>query len=252
MMRPRYVVDAIIASLLLVAVHLDASGQFSVFDLEIPGAEEVWASLETVEKLGSKQTLTADDILQLYYAEKRIGHSVWGPSAKDSVWNPVDAVASHRYYSDSTISRRCVEYIRRNHGRFRIVQDGWKGDDNFWEPAGYWLQVARKLYPDSDQVNEIEFDLAFKDFIRRFTILEEVSGKSCRQYHKDIVESRIELYRAVYSKEEILHWPEECEQARAEFERGRKELLLKVGNAPFTKRLRDIDPTSIVVHHSLY
>ena len=229
----------------------NAHGQQSMFDIEIPVEKVVRASLKTANRLTSKDGLTADEIRQIYFAEKQIGRCVWGVSERDSSLFGDQRIAAHNYYSDRKVTEQCLVYVQKNRGRFKIVGDGWKGENNFWEPTQYWAERAKKDHLNSVQALEIEFDLDFKIFIRRFYIDEEAKGKTCQQYHEEDVKNFLDAYLDVYTKEEIDQWPVECERVREEFIRGRSQLLERYRNAPFTKILQDIDPTTIVVMHSI-
>jgi hypothetical protein len=211
----------------------------------------VQASLETANRLASKGELTMDEIHFIYFAEKQIGRCVWGVSERDSSLFGNQHIAPHNYYSDPAITEQCLKYVLKNRSRFRVVWDGWKGENNFWEPTGYWAEEANKYYPNSIQSMEIEFDLEFKEFIRQFYIFEGAKGKTCQQYHEDNLKKFKDVYLDVYTRKEIDQWPSECERVREEFIRGRSKLLKKFRNAPFTQILQDIDPTTIVVNHSV-
>lgn len=225
--------------------------QQSKFDMDISSMEEVQASLETANRLASKDKLTMDEIHLIYFAEKQIGRCVWGVSERDSSLFGKQHIAAHNYYSDRTITEQCLQYVLKNRSRFRVVGDGWKGDNNFWEPTGFWAVEANKYYPNSIQSMEIEFDLEFKEFIRQFYIVEAAKGKTCQQYHEERLKKFIDVYLDVYTREEINQWPAECEKVREKFIHGQSKLLKKFQNAPFTHILQDIDPTTIVVIHSV-
>lgn len=225
--------------------------QQSMFDVETPIQGNVEASLAVVNRLTSKGKLTADEIVLVYFAEKNIGKCVWGGSVSDSGLYGSQQSVAHNYFSDASVSQQCLLYVQRNRTRFRVVGDGWKGEGNFWEPTLYWVNQAKKDYPNSMQAMEIEFDCEFKDFIRQFHIDDEAKGKSCQQYFEEEFIANLDMYLDAYSKEEIDQWPCECESVREEFIRGRSQLLERYKNAPFTKVLHDIDPSTIVVIYSV-
>ena len=154
------------------------------------------------------------------------------------------------YCGDSSLKAECVLYIQTYRARFRVVDDAWKGEDNFWEPNRFWIEEAKKSFPGSQEALEIEFDLDFKEFIRQFNIDEEAKGKTCQEYYDEDLKDNLDAHE-VYSKEEIARWPEECEHTRYEFTRGRLQILQKYKYAPYTKILQDIDITTIVVFHSV-
>lgn len=239
------------APMLLLTPIFIALGQQSMFDKEIPSVEDVRASLEIASALTVKDKPTADDIRLIYFAEKKIGRCFWGVSESDSGLYGSYHIEAYNYFSDSTVGEQCLLYIQKHRDRFKVLGDGWKGEHDFWEPTRYWVDQGNRLYPDSMQVLEIEFDLEFHFFIRRFDIVEEAKGKTCQQYHEEDIGIFLDAYLDVYTKEEIDQWPAECERVREEFIRGQSQLLQKYKNAPFTKILKDIDPTTIVVMHSV-
>ncbi|MEJ2247424.1 MAG: hypothetical protein P8Y80_15315 [Acidobacteriota bacterium] len=156
------------------------------------------------------------------------------------------------YSIDSVLGSKCLDHVRGNRDLFRVVFDGWKGDGNFLEPNRYWDSLAQHLYPHSAEANEISFDLDFKDMIRTFFIDPEAAGKTCEEYCKDdLKDGRLDVYLEVYTQDEIDNWPTECATNRNRFERERNALLQKYDSAPFTKVLRDIDSTTVVVLHSV-
>lgn len=245
-----YTIAAVAFLLLLLPVSITL-GQQSKFDTEIPNVEVVRTSLAVAASLMSKDKLTTDEIRQVYFAEKQIGKCVWGVSARDTAYyNPL-YVAAHNFYSDSNVTKQCLLYVQKYRNRFRVVNDGWKGDSNFMEPTLYWMEQANNSYPNASGAKEIEFDLEFNAFIRRFTIDEEAKGTTCQQYFEEHIEPNLEVYLDVMTKEELCQWPADCERAREEFARGRAALLEKYRHAPFTKILQDIDPTMIVVIYSV-
>ncbi|MCX6142703.1 MAG: hypothetical protein NTZ35_05735 [Ignavibacteriales bacterium] len=217
---------------------------FNAFDREIPASEEVRSSLEVANRLAAKNELTAIEMAQIYFAEKTVGRSVWGPTNYRSR-SDVDAVIFSQFL-DTTLGNQCLRYIRMWRDRFQVVDDHWKGEENFWEPTLYWAEQAEKHFPGSMEAKEIAFDLEFKGFMSGFDIDEDAKGKTCEQYYKD----NLENYLDNFSKEEIDTWPSSCESIRRQFIRGRSELLRKYKNAPFTKVLQDIDPTTVVETHS--
>ena len=154
---------------------------------------------------------------------------------------------------DSSTASQCMEYVRANRTRFRIVSDGWGGEDNFWEPTDFWLTRISASFPASEERNIIAFDLDFKEFIRQYDIDEEAKGMSCESYIDGLLKEDEDgegpPYRDNYTDAEIDKWVPECVQNREKFEAGRKRILEKYGLAPFTKLLRDIDVTTIVIFH---
>jgi hypothetical protein len=222
----------------------------SIFDRDIPTQQDVQAILELAKRLNGRNQLTAKEMLQIYYAEKKIGRCVWGISPRVS--NLYDGRDLGMLgYVDSTVAAQCVLYVQTNRLRFRVVDDGWKGEENFWEPNEHWFERAKRAYPNSRETLEIEFDLEFSQFIRRFDIDLRAQGKTCDQYYKDELEKNGDVYRKVYSDDDIKQWVPECAKVRYDFQASRKRLLDKYRNAPFTKKLQNIDITTIVVFHSV-
>jgi len=237
--------------LLLLLPVFTTLAQQSKFDREIPNVEVVRTSLEVAANLMSKDKLTVDQIRQVYFAEEQIGKCVWGVSARDTAYYGSQYVAAHNFYSDLNVTKQCVLYVQKYRNRFRVVNDGWKGDSNFMEPTQYWEEQATNRYPNAAEAREIGFDLEFNAFIRRFVIDEEARGTTCEQYFREHIEPNLEVYLDVMTKEELYQWPADCERVREEFTRGRSQLLEKYRNAPFTKTLQDIDPSTIVVIYSV-
>jgi len=155
------------------------------------------------------------------------------------------------FYIDSVRGSRCLQYVRNNIAHFRVVDDGWKGEENFMEPYKFWDSVAHQLYPNSSEANEISFDIDFKDMIRKYSIDTSAFGKTCEQYCKDVFQGDSTYYLKYYTREEISKWPQECAERRARFESEKTKLLEKYGDEPFTKVLRYIDPTMIVIYYTV-
>lgn len=229
---------------------LVAQGQ-SVFDRDIPSQDDVRASLDVTRRLAGQNHLTANEMLQIYYAEMEIGRCVWGISPRITDPQLIQELKIFGRYVDSSMAAEGARYVQTNQERFRVVDDGWKGEENFWEPNRYWLERVQRSFPNSPEANEIEFDLDFKLFVRRFDIDETAKGKSCEQYVNKQLKESGDIYKEVYSEDELKQWIPRCEQARNEFVIGKKRLLEKLRNAPFTKRLQEIDQTTIVVFYSV-
>jgi len=238
----------IVAFVAVCSVCFSASArQHSPYDQPIPEPAQVSASLDLAKQLSARSTPTAKELLLLYRAEKTIGRTVWGLSPRHNRQD-FPQLDLFSYCHDSTIGAQAVAYIRANQKRFRVVDDGWKGEENFWEPTDALLLRMKQLYLQTIEAMEIEFDLEFNQFIRRFWIDPDAQGKTCEQYYKEELEDNSEL-RESFTKAEIAKWPAECAKEREEFAARRSQLLKKYKNAPFTKVLSDIDTTTIVVHH---
>lgn len=242
----------VIAAIILAVSNTVATAQRqSLFDRGLPSEEDVTRSLAAAKKISAKKQLMAADMLQIYRAEKQIGKYLLG------IPLPTDDATLSRSLRGSGLSRdarlmlQCIRYVQSHSERFREVHDGWKGENNFWEPNRYWIEHAKKHFPHSKEAMELEFDLDFKEFIRRFDLDEFATGKTCAEYFEEELKQNLDTYLEVYSKEEIARWPGECDKIRKAFVRGRNRLLEKYRHAPFTKVLQDIDPTTIVIYHSV-
>jgi hypothetical protein len=224
---------------------------YNAFDRRIPALEDVRASVEVANRLAGKNELTASEIAQIYFAERNIGRWVWGSTRNLSNRDYLRDIGVSYISADSILGKQCLLYVQANRGRFQVVYDDYKGEDNFSEPSFYWAEQAEKRYPGSIEARKIAFDLEFKRFMSGFDIDEDAKGKTCQQFHDELIKHNLDVYLESYTKEEIDKWPGECDNVRDEFLRGRSELLKKYKYAPFTKVLRDIDPTTIVVSHSV-
>jgi hypothetical protein len=219
----------------------------SIFDLNVPGLIDIVTSLQIVKKITKTKKLTASEILQIYKAEKKISRCVWSETP--------DAITEQQIHmsvcsmADVKVLAECFLYVQTNSSRFKMVPDNFRGDENFWEPNRYWLERINKIVPHSQESKEIEFDLDFNEFIRHFDINEEEKGKSCKQHVNEELKADRDMFEDVYTEDDFKQWIPECEQARKNFEIGRRKLLKKFQNAPFTKKLKDIDKTTIVVFH---
>ena len=71
--------------------------------------------------------------------------------------------------------------------------------------GGYSISVRdlSYTYPNETEAREIEFDLEFNAFIRRFVIDEEAKGTTCEQYFREHIEPNLEGYLGVMTKEEL-------------------------------------------------
>jgi len=166
------------------------------------------------------------------------------------VISPTEVPKLFAFTGDSIGAAEAVAYVQLHRDRLRVVHDGWKGEDDFWEPTEELLRRMRRLHPGAPEAMEIEFDLEFNRWMRRVDIDVEARGKTCDQYYKEELKQYGEAFRRDYSDAEIAEWPSECCQAREEFQEARKQLLRKYRNAPFTKKLSAIDITTVVVIHS--
>ena len=199
--------------------------------------------LRAAQSPSAQQPKSAADFLKIYRTEEAIGRfSVGIPPGTP------DTLAAKLGYFHTELKSRCAKYVHENLNRFQEVDDGWKGESNYWEPNRYWLDKIIMLYPDSYERKEMEWDLEYKAFIRQFFFDEEARGKTCEEYYHD--PERREAYKEVYSEKEIDEAIPSCRELRARFQSGRAALLKKYGDLPFTKKLRDIDVTTVVLYLS--
>jgi len=205
--------------------------------------EQAESSLRAAQSPSAQQPKSAADFLKIYRTEEAIGRFSLGipPGTPDTL-------AAKMGYFDTELRSRCAEYVRENLNRFQEVDDGWKGESNYWEPNRTWLDEIIRLYPDSYERKEMEWDFEYKAFIRQFSFDEEARGKTCEEYYHD--PARREVCKEVYSEKEIDEAIPSCRELRAKFQSGRAVLLKKYGDLPFTKKLRDIEVTTVVLYLS--
>jgi hypothetical protein len=196
--------------------------------------------LRLAQSPSAQHPRSAADFLKIYGVEEAIGAFAIGipPGTPDTI-------AAKMGYFHTELRSRCAKYVGEDLNRFQEVDDGWKGESNYWEPNRYWLDEIIRLYPDSYERKEIEWDFEYKAFIRQFSFDEEARGKTCEEYYHD--PERRKAYQKVYSEKEIDEAIPSCRELRAKFESGRAALLKKYGNLPFTKKLRDIDVTTVIL-----
>ncbi|OGP66920.1 MAG: hypothetical protein A2W27_08820 [Deltaproteobacteria bacterium RBG_16_44_11] len=232
--------------IILCTMHstLFAKSWISQFDIERlhQNRKVLESSLQIVKKISLIKQPTAMEILHIYKAEQAISGCIWGEPSKTITTNQ-----SFNCAADTKVRAEIILYVRTNQSRFKVVEDGFKGEYNFFEPNRYWLDRINESFPNSPESKEIEFDLDFNEFMREFDIYKKAKGQSCEQHIK---QSFKEGWYTIYTKDFIKQWIPECEQARKDFRIGRKKLLEKFQNAPFTKKLQDIDETTIVIFHS--
>jgi len=213
----------------------------TIHDAIFVDRKQVESSLRLAQSLSAQQSRSAADFLKIYRAEEAIGAFIIGipPGTPDTLHVKMG-------YFHTELKTQCVKYVRENLNRFQEVDDGWKGESNYWEPNRQWLDKIIRRYPDSYERKEIEWDFEYKAFIRQFSFDEEARGKTCEEYYQD--PERREAYQEVYSEKEIDEANPSCRELRAKFQSGREALLKKYGNLPFTKKLRNIDVTTVVLY----
>ena len=229
--------------MILSGISSKAFAQQSIFDEKLPDIEKVKISLKTVEDIVVKKDLTGMDMLHVYFAEKVIGRCVWGVSPKIADSTSILESQIFGFLSDTLLMNKCIAYILSNKSHFKVVEDGYKGEDNFWEPNDYWFKQASRKYPNSIETKNIEFDLDFNKFIRKYDIDVDARGKTAEQYYKEDLEMGGD-----FSGIDIKDLIPACEDTRKEFSNGREELLRKYKNASFANKLKDIDTTTIIVN----
>ena len=224
--------------------------QQSKFDQVMPSINSVVLSLNALDTLLQKSDLTNKDFLQVFYAEKTVGRCIWWLSSR--MTGDTELIRQRKMFgflNDTLLMNKCIAYVSAHKDRLKVVDDGWKGEDNFYEPTNYWLLRALSKYPDSTQTKEIEFNLDFNELVRQYDIQDDFIGKTCEQCVKDELEMGGEELRKNYSEDDIKQWVPNCKGVRKQFEEQRAALLEKYHNAHFTKKLRDINITTIVVFH---
>jgi hypothetical protein len=209
-------------------------------------------SLAVINTILRNDSLTALDIKSIYHHEIIIGKYIGNMTYQQIVTWPNKPANYESYKRNDSTLYECIKYVQLNKKYFRIVDDKWKGDDNYWEPNRYWIYRIQMKYSDSYEAKEIEYDLDFKEFMREYDIDMESKGLDCDTYITNITTGRSgDFYKEVYSEDEIKTWVPECKEARRKFRIGKKKILEKYQYAPFTKSLQDIDESFIVVYHSI-
>lgn len=226
--------------------------QQSIYDAQIPAGVEIISSLQMIQETSAKNKLTGQEMLNVYRAEVIISKCVGAWSPESNIPNGLDSLWWRwRCVVDSTLSTACIAHIRKHYKLYRLVDDAWKGEENFLEPNHYWPEQIQNKFPDSPEAREVAFDLDFKDFIRQYYINEDAKGKSCEQYYKEFIKEYGDQFSdAGYTDEDMKQWAPECKKVRENFINDKKALLNKYHNAPFTKILSDIDVTTVVLHLS--
>ncbi|MFA5834837.1 MAG: hypothetical protein WDA22_15280 [Bacteroidota bacterium] len=236
----------IIIILMLTMINNYALSQNRFFERNKTFCAKVDSCLKFLNEITSSTSLTLKYILQIYNAEKLVGGLV--NNATSGIQSPEGMEPP---CLDSTLGYRCLQYVQRNITHFRMVDDGWKGENNFMEPYKFWDSVAQHIYPNSPEANEISFDIDFNDLVRKYSFTNDIAGETCEHHCRREFQRDSTHYLEYYSRDEIDKWPQECAQKRAQFESERNKLLQKYGITPFTKRLRDIDITTIVIDHTV-
>ncbi|HUI31273.1 MAG TPA: hypothetical protein VLX91_13775 [Candidatus Acidoferrales bacterium] len=232
------------------------SQHLQFFDDGIPTTAVVVECLKNIKSHPS-ELINCNNLVDLYKAEINIGkytrNYFLNPDSSKGFISLYNSHFNERLHGrDSLVLIECLSHIRKNKNLYREVNDGWKGEENFWEPSQAWYQRLKQISNSCEGIQEIKFDLEFKDFIRPFDIDPDVKGKSCEQYYKELIEKYGDQYRdSGYTDEDMKKWAPECEEMRQEFRNGKKALLEKYHNAPFTKILQDIDETTIVIFISV-
>lgn len=230
-------------------VTADYNYQYEEYNL---GEKKTRVHYEIANKLKNKKVKAVADILALYEAEKSMGAFIRSLSVDIS-----DSELFRHFQSDYWRGRDvdvdlyfdCIHYMRPSKARFRIVDDGWKGEANFWEPDTYWLDMIVKTYPDSIERWKIEWDIDYKNTVREFTFNPDAKGKSCEAFYMDIIKEWPE-FKEFYSDTDISNIIKDCNEKRTKFGQRLNELSKKYEGksyiTPHIKKLREIDPKTVV------
>jgi hypothetical protein len=223
----------------------------SISEEEIPTSQIATLALQIANKINSATLPTPKEMLEAYYSEITIGRCVWGlsPGITDSVLIRELKMFSH--LRDSTIGYDLVSYVQTHKDRFVVIDDGFKGEENYWEPNSYWLQRIKSEYPGSTEGYEIEFDLDFASLMRRYRPDPDALGKTCSEYVTQDLAQHRDSYLEVYSEDDFKQWIPQCDTIRKIFQTLKMNILQKYAFAPFTQKLQDIDSTTIVPFHSV-
>lgn len=191
---------------------------------------EVRHALAAARSLNEKSELSPVEILTLYHAEERIGAFRWTQASNAR---------------EPALFSECTSYMRSNGERFREVHDGWKGEENYFEPNSFWAEKLRRVSAKTSELAEIEFDLKFKDLIRFFRHDGRAIGKECSRFYAELIRSNPE-YLDMYSRDEIDSMGPSCVSERKRFIKLRDALLKEYPSVPAGRKLRAVDPTEVV------
>ena len=139
------------------------------------------------------------------------------------------------------IVSKCAAHVTKPF-RFREVHDGWKGEENHFEPTAFW---AKSRGAPKQRRFENRIRRKFKDLMRSFRHDDRAIGKDCATFYAGIVRAE-PTYSESYSKEEIESMAPSCAEQRNKFIRQRNALLKEYSDLPAAKKLSEIDPTEIV------
>ena len=115
MIQVRRYITGILTAIILCLLHTVAVAQgHNIFDRAIPSQQDVKASLELAKRLTGRSQLIPEEMLQIYYAEKKIGRVVWGLSPRVSSLHPGPEVRAFGYYVNSALTEQCVLYVQTN------------------------------------------------------------------------------------------------------------------------------------------
>ncbi len=210
------------------------------FEIKSISEDKAAICLNKARDLSSKKDKTASDIYSLYESEECLSNYIFGytPNMPEPNFNSLNiAKTSIRY--------QCLSYVRNNISRFREIHDGWKGEENIWEPNYYWLDIIKGKYPNSKERWMIEWGLTYKDFIRQFEFSELAKGKTCDEYYEGLIKEYPE-HLEYYSKEEIAKIKRDCETKREQYKKSLFDLLDKYKDNPIEKKMYDIDDRNVI------
>ena len=219
---------------------------FGAFDWFTTELETIVDGFLLSDSLQLKDELTCEDMLEMYKAEISFGKfNVWMSRAMyDSLSKGLSPKTATQYEVNYI---KCVKYISKHKPRFRMVYDGWKGDDNFWEPNNYWAEKAKQIDPKNEKTLEICFDLDFKNLYRKFSFTDCEACFSCEKFYKNEVFQHKTLYLSEYSEKELSNYVSNCKKRRKKFEEEKNKLLIEYNFSQFTDKLKNIDSSRIIL-----
>lgn len=237
-MTLKIIVFFIFLSFLVSVLGAECYHNFEIKDISVDTAS---ICLKKAINLINKKNKTASDILSLYKSEECISNFISG-----HIYNMTDTDFNSRVkLSKTSTVYQCLLYVRNNINRFRELSDGWKGEEKLWEPNYYWLDLLKEKYPNSKERWTVEWDLEYKNFIRKFEFSEDAKCKTCDEYYEGRIKEYPE-YLESYSKEEISEIKKDCKAKREQYKRSLNELLEKYKDIPIEKKMYDIDETNVI------
>lgn len=214
---------------------------YQPFELKDISEDSALVCLKNINCLMSKEEKTPNEIFSVYRSEESISNFIvnFSPDPKDSTWNKLPE-------DKNSVKYKCILYVRENLSRFREIYDGWKEEENLWEPNYYWLEILKEKYPGSKERWLIEWDLDYKNFIRQFELaLPYGKCGTCDEYYDGLI-SEYPEYLEHYKQDEIIEIKKDCELKRKHYKVKLNELLNKYKDIKIEKKMYEIDEKCIV------